>query len=719
MKKKILMVGEHPFSTTGNGNMLRGLLSNIDFQKFDVTAFVVNLIQPWEEPDASSLPYRIVTAADWRDPWGEKRLVQFLANAAFDVVLMVGLDIWRYPKARGYIQTIRDRKQFKWGWIFPYDLMTVRKDWLEWIKLLDFPCVYSLYGYELLEDHVENLSYFRPPLAEHELFRPLSPREKASKRTTLFPTISQDAVLFGFVGNNQIRKNPLRMLRAFAELAREHSNVFLNLHTDINDSGDGYNLYQYMLDLGLKTGQILVKTDKLYTRQVMADIFGCLDCLVNCSMQEGLSWTPLESMLCGTPVIVSESTAHIELVEGAGWLVPANVVDYIPLSTGNGRSHIESRACAYEDILDAMESMLEPDLRTIYAEDCLARGQKWLKGVSDINALLHDMTERSAVECPITPRKAVLFAQHSSAGDVFMTTRCFKGIKERHPDLPLVYMTSPQYMNIIEGNPYVEEVIPWDDKLLGQFEYTYNPHGDRIAPGHWGRNSNSLLSDFYWKILMVEPDNFFIHKKRPEDLQGIRFFEHRTLSNGRWVADMQDVVVDKHCIVHTTGGDPAFRTYKYMADVCEGLRDRYVTIQVGGAKDYPAGADIDLRGKLTFQETAWLMDKAVLAVTVDSFVSHLAGALGVSQVCLFGSGNVFVVRPNQMKGELICLAPDYVRDCKGLGPCSASVRDCPTPCTSIHSPGDIMRAIHRIEQHGNVRRNCEHEESRYSIQFPE
>ena len=135
-----------------------------------------------------------------------------------------------------------------------------------------------------------------------------------------------------------------------------------------------------------------------------------------------------------------------------------------------------------------------------------------------------------------------------------------------------------------------------------------------------------------------------------------------------------------------------------MKDVCEGIRGRYFTIQLGGKDDYPAGADLDLRGKLSFRESAWVMSKAKIAITVDSFISHLAGALGISQICLFGSGNHFVVRPNQVKGKLICLVPDYIRHCIGLGPCSGSVRNCPAPCTGRHDPKIILEKIKEIEQ---------------------
>ena len=135
-----------------------------------------------------------------------------------------------------------------------------------------------------------------------------------------------------------------------------------------------------------------------------------------------------------------------------------------------------------------------------------------------------------------------------------------------------------------------------------------------------------------------------------------------------------------------------------MRDVCKILDQKYITVQLGGKNDFDAGAHIDLRGKLSYKESAWIMEKAKIAITVDSFMSHLAGALGVSQVVLYGSGNYNVVQPKQMSGTLINLVPDYVRDCKGLGPCSASVRDCPVPCTGKHDPKDIIKAIREIER---------------------
>ena len=702
-KKRILFVGENPSLQYGNSHMLRALLDKLDYEEFEPICFCRGDDPPIYTPQTK---YRIINAMDGGDVWGKNKLLHLLNNTRnIDILFMVGIDTWRYWEIYQKIQEIQNRDKFIWVWLFPYDLQNIRKDWVNKIKCFDVPLVYSEYGFNLLKERVENIQYFRPPMDSRGSYRPYTVAEKAKVRSTYYGTVHKDAFVFGFIGPNQFRKEPQTLLKAFRIVKDRHPEAVLYLHTDIQ-KGE-FNLVGYMTDCGFKQGDIYARPG-IFSEEIMPDIYNCFDCYVNCSMQEGLSWTVLNAMACGVPVIVSDSTAHKELIDldgvRAGALVPCEETRYLPLLTDSGSSWLDAKGCNHKDIAEAMCSMIEnKDERILYSKRGIEKVQQWLAGVSDVNLILRDAMKKH----PAETRKAksakinkVLFAQHSSAGDVLMTTRCFKGIKERHPGLDLVYMTSEQYINIVSDNPYVSEVIPWDVNALQEYEFVYNPHGEKILPGHWGRNSNSILSDFYWKILDVEPDDFFINLKEPA-----RF--HWSLNAsfaGRFV------------IVHTTGGDPAFRTYKYMQDVCKWLKsNQHFTVQLGGKGDYPAGADMDLRGEFTFQETAWVMNQAVLAITVDSFMSHLAGALGISQICLFGSGNANVVRPNQMKGKLICMTPDYIQRCPGLGPCSASVRDCPTPCTGLHDPENIIANIKELESEKMIRRNYEHETSCCSI----
>ena len=581
---------------------------------------------------------------------------------------------------------------FKLGAIFPYDLQALRSDWVNWINVFDYPCVYSKYGAKMLEGVVPKIKYFRPMLNMADTFQPTSEEERSKHRAFMFPDIEEDTIVFGSIGVNQIRKDPQRLIKAFSLAKKEiDRKCILYLHTGLK--GGVFNLKQYGIDCGLEPGDMRGKPENMYRPHGdVSSIYHALDCFVNCSMQEGLSWTIIESMLCGTPFIASYTTAHKELLDTCGYSVPCEDDSEIPLFSANRETWIDAKRCSVDHIKRAMVMFGNHSINDKSQVGTLVMsGKNWVSKCSNVNALIAEaVISRKKPPKIITKKDGVLFAQHSSAGDVFMTTRCFKGLVERH-GTKIDYMTSKQFIPIVEGNKYINKVLPWDRNVVengrAYYKHYYNPHGEKILPGSWGRNCNSILSDFYWKILKVEPDDFFI-KETPitrdiEDM--IKFSEILALNK-------------PIAILHTTGGDSHFRNYKYMKDVVDAIKDKYYTIQMGASIDEPAWTECDLRGKLTFNEVAFIMSYAKIAVTVDSFMSHLSGAYGVSQVCLFGSGNHNVVKPNQVSGALVMMVPDYLENCKGLGPCSQSVRDCPIPCTNIHDPKDIVRAIHKIEK---------------------
>ncbi len=677
-KKKVLFVGEHPCGTSGNSHMLNAVLKQIDPNKHDFSVFAATSAGI---PFLIKSEYQIIEGGlDVRDAYGCRLLLEVINTNPVDVLIFVGLDCWIYYGIYNQLIELKKRKKFIWCSIFPYDSHFVRKDWITLLSHVDIPCVYSEYGYSKLEKYVNPLFYYRPPLHEANKFVPFSPKEKSDIRRKLLHVEDDEKFIFGFFGKNQFRKDPLRLIHAFYEVKKEFPNIGLYLHTEKQGV---YNIDQYVTDCNGELGDMYVKKQNFgYTTESLVKSYNMVDCYVNVSYQEGLSWTVLEAMLCGVPCIVSDNTAHTELAdEGAALKVPSTDLAFLPVSGAGGPTFMETRACHVPTLVYLMKSMIkQKELRKTCSEKGLARAKEWLKGVSNVNEILRTAYQLHSLP-PIQKKKKekILFMQHSSAGDIFMTTRCLSEIKSRHKNMPLVYMTQKKYQDILVNNPYIDEIIDWDETKRDEYQVQYNPHGDIILPGHWGRNSNSILSDFYWKVLRIEkPGAFFIDKVEPTFLK---------LKNKLPIM-----------IVHTTGGDPQFRTYKYGKDICDYFRGKYFTVQVGGKNDYPAEADMDLRGLLTFRETAWVVDISMIAVTVDSFISHLCGALGVSQVCLFGSGNHHVVRPNQITGILICRSINYILQCKGLGPCSAGVRDCPTPCTGLHDPKDIIKDLEYIEK---------------------
>ena len=591
-KTRVLFIGEHPYGNSGNSQMLRAMLEELDREIYEPLVFSETHIPVSDI--SHSYPFPLITPGPHVSDWGQETLRRAIDSTKFDIMLIVGVDLWHYHSLYEYFGKKRRERGFKIAAVFPFDTWSVRQDWLPWIKMLDFPCVYSRYGYEALKPHVPHIRYYRPRLYGAEYFVPQSEEVRKELKNRFFG-VHSDRFVFGFVGGNQVRKDPLRVLKAFKQVKKHVPNCSLFLHTNVERGV--FNIVQYVEDLEFEVGDIIVKPQNYdFPRNKVPRMYNAIDCLVNASMQEGLSWTIIEAALCGTPVIATFTTAQMELSD---MFLPVPCIDlsYVPMMSSSTFTHVESRAAHVETLVGRMVQVAKNESsRNKMRETVVQLGKQWVDKTESINSLLEVVCRE---KLQIERKNEILFMQHSAAGDVFMTTRCLRSLKERHGNIPLNYMTQRQFHDILKGNPYIDNLLEWDESVRDNYRYSYNPHSDVILPGHWGRNCNSILSDFYWKILRVHPHDFFIEKVKPEgfewneeyglEIKDSRFFPDPAF-NGSYTG--QSIYVGKQiCIVHTTGGDPRYRTYKYMGDVCEGLREKgYVVVQVGGQHDYPAQA---------------------------------------------------------------------------------------------------------------------------------
>ena len=75
------------------------------------------------------------------------------------------------------------------------------------------------------------------------------------------------------------------------------------MHTDVRDP-HGQPLDYIIEELGLNNGEVLFSTEKLQQDQ-LSILYKMADCTVNISDAEGFGLATLESLSCGTPIIVS------------------------------------------------------------------------------------------------------------------------------------------------------------------------------------------------------------------------------------------------------------------------------------------------------------------------------------------------------------------------------------------------------------------------------
>lgn len=147
---------------------------------------------------------------------------------------------------------------------------------------------------------------------DHQRFRPVAER----------PPIADPYVLY--VGTEQPRKNLATLLRAMRRLVDRPGNERLRL---VKVGGPGgceaafrRDTERVVEDLGL--GERVVFTGRVDDDE-LPRWYSHARCLVMPSLYEGFGNPPLEAMACGCPVIVSDTPALEEIVDGAGLTVPA------------------------------------------------------------------------------------------------------------------------------------------------------------------------------------------------------------------------------------------------------------------------------------------------------------------------------------------------------------------------------------------------------------
>lgn len=399
-KERILFVGQHPDCFSGNGNMLGAMIEDLDTEKYDACIFAKDEVpvpllgDPFTQE--YDLPCKVIPAYEERsqDPWGRGKLLSFIDQIRIDQLVFVGIDIWRYVEIFESIKKLQKIHKFSWKAIAPYDLDHIREDWLTWFSFPDEVYVYSMFGYNMLKPYLSNVKFFRPRLRFDNLYYPLPDEERKDVRDKLFSDIDEDDFVYIFVGNNQLRKNIYNTVVGFAEAVKEDPNIVLYMH--MNNVDHIFSIERLKKELDIPEGRLKhnANSRKLFPHE-MNLVYNACDCHLLASLQEGLSWTVVESKLCGLPSLLSETTAHHDFINRETVLpIPCNTEEFITLPTEYGPSYIQVKAPSKADvrngILQAKETInwVKEDIK----DEARKRGEEWIESCDDINDILFHST---------------------------------------------------------------------------------------------------------------------------------------------------------------------------------------------------------------------------------------------------------------------------------------------------------------------------------------
>lgn len=402
--QKVVFVGQTPSKFTGNGNMLQVCLDQVDRTQYDVFVLMYGapsidgLREPYKDPYNCGFPFFYLTNLN-NDPqdWGNQQILDFLELYEVDQLIFIGIDIWRYIPIFSKIKELSNRKHFIWKVLVPYDISTLRQDWLQWFKEPDQVYVYSKFGYSCLKESLDFCEYFRPKLRYENYLIPATYEEKLEIRKALFPDATEETTIVGFIGNNQTRKNIHRMLKAISMVSKSVSDMIFYMHMD-STSGT-YDIEMLSIEYGIPKGMVRHNSGfrRLFPEELLS-VCKSFDVYLLPSIQEGLSWTVLEMCLLGIPPIISSSTAHLDYKDCEvikELMVEPTENATIKLPTSRGITQVPVMACAPLEIAQSLIHFIDvkredPERIKIMSEQVRNYGKKWAYKCNNISTILEN-----------------------------------------------------------------------------------------------------------------------------------------------------------------------------------------------------------------------------------------------------------------------------------------------------------------------------------------
>jgi len=176
---------------------------------------------------------------------------------------------------------------------------------------------------KVTDDIVRNVSpstecHYLPHAVNTEVFKPVSEEKIMKLREQA--DIPKDKFMIFWNNRNARRKHPGTLIFWFKEFLDKvgHDKAALIMHTDPKDV-NGPNLPAILGKLGLTNGEVKFSTNKLDLEH-LAGLYNMVDVTVNISDAEGFGLSTLESMCCGTPIVVNMTGGLQEQVtNGKEW----------------------------------------------------------------------------------------------------------------------------------------------------------------------------------------------------------------------------------------------------------------------------------------------------------------------------------------------------------------------------------------------------------------
>ena len=389
----------------------------------------------------------------------------------------------------------------------------------EEMKRLGFPNVETLHG-----------------AVDYSHFRPLENRKEIREKFNL-----TDEFVIGFVFKNQLRKSVPNLLDGFKIFKDRNpeAKAKLLLHTDWSERHQGWDILRFLEEKQIlmedlrasyvchKCGNYFIhpyigeekdcpacgsqKTVHTKTSAVgvsesqLNEIYNCMDVYCHPFTSGGQELPIQEAKAAGLITLVTEYSCGTDSCYEHQGGIPLKWSEYREPNT----QFIKATTCP-EDIADQLEKvyLMRPERK----QRIIDNGQKYIQEKFSVDKIISRLKEiileAHANFVPTiveeTPKQtnpnfedlldkddegrrlAVVIPQ--SEQDVFLVNSLIENIKKTYPEYNIYFITKQEYFELIEDNPFVHKLIPYQDGVdslfllegkadhKGYFEIAFMPH---------------------------------------------------------------------------------------------------------------------------------------------------------------------------------------------------------------------------------------------------
>ena len=316
-KLKVFVISDHPYSPSGVGTQTRYMIEGLlDTGEYSFVCFGGAIKHTDYQPQKFD-KYGDDLVVYPVDGYGSADAVRSIIRTEKPDMLWFMTD----PRFFAWLWEIEDEIRSLIPMVYyhvwdNYPYPTFNKVWYD---SNDFIAAISKVTHDIVQNVAPDVdTAYLPHAVNTSIYKEASEEDKLKLRKE--SGFSEDKFVVFWNNRNARRKQPGTLIFWFKEFLDKvgHDKATLLMHTDPNDV-NGPNLHAIIQNLGLLQGQVKFSVNKVDFEHLAA-MYNIADVTVNVSDAEGFGLSTLESLCCGTPIIVNMTGGLQEQVtDGENW----------------------------------------------------------------------------------------------------------------------------------------------------------------------------------------------------------------------------------------------------------------------------------------------------------------------------------------------------------------------------------------------------------------